>query len=111
MILLLGWSAKAPPLPPPPVKTAGGPASTQMHFTNANHQVITVTSSIPPAPDLARPAAKSPGAANLAVNTNSPVDSVAEPAGQAPIHKQRIWFLAAIGTLTVALLLAILRKK
>jgi hypothetical protein len=106
MLLLLGCSLKAAPLPPPPTKTAGGQSITQMSFTNSNHDVITITNRIPPAPDLAQSTAKNP-----AVNTNTTAVSAPEPAVHAAIHIKRIWLFAAFGALILCLLPAFFRKK
>ena len=106
LLLLLGCSLKATPLPPPPVKTAGGQISTQMSFTNSNHDVITVTNRISTTPDIARLAAQNP-----AVDTNSPAISATETAVQAPSNLKRIWLFGAFIALPLCLLLVILSKK
>jgi len=111
LLLFLACSLKAPPLPPPPNRSAGSPPDTRMSFTNSDHAVITITNRIPPAPDPARSAAKNSQAQNPAVNTNTAAVSAPEPAIQASVPMMRIWGFAAIGALILCLLLAIFRKK
>lgn len=104
LLLLLGWLLPAAPLPPPPARTAGGPVTTQISFTNANHEVITITSRISTVPDPARSPANKLRSENL-------VAPAAKPAIPAPVAGKRIWLFAAFGMLIICLVRAIFREK
>ncbi|HSY18980.1 MAG TPA: hypothetical protein VK815_11625 [Candidatus Acidoferrales bacterium] len=103
LLLFLGCSLKAPPLPPPPNRSAGSPPDTRMYFTNANHDVVTTVSRVP-VPDFSRPTYKSiTGKDYVPPYTNTIAKLAAEQAKQAAIYRDRVDFYKAGAALTLCL--------
>jgi hypothetical protein len=102
LLLLLGWSLKAPPMPPPPNRAAGGLTNTGLYFTNSGPDGLRIVSQHPPMPGFGPPivSGKMVFATNHVVQTNTPAQLAADRAHQADIRQDSIG-LFIVGGLTM----------
>ncbi|MDR3458307.1 MAG: hypothetical protein P4N60_12730 [Verrucomicrobiae bacterium] len=109
LLLLFGWTLKAPPLPPPPNRAAGVTTNPPMYFTNASHGVIAAPSPVPTRPNFNQPTAGDFGKINPAVHPNTPVQLGANPAQKAALCKDCIGLFGTGGILLLYVLWALHR--